>query len=169
MKTISDATKGVATVPGHRAGEARSKSTAAGTRLRERSTRQKRALAAALASSARFRSAQDLHADLRAGGERVGLTTVYAQLKALAGSGDVDVLRASDGESLYRRCATAGHHHHVVCRHCGRTAEVEGTAVEAWVARVTAELEFADVDHTLELVGTCARCAAATATGTERR
>ena len=49
-----------------------------------RSTRQKRALSAVLAETDRFRSAQELHAALRARGERVGLTTVYQQLRTLA-------------------------------------------------------------------------------------
>ena len=71
-----------------------------------RSTRQKRAIAAVLAASKEFRSVQGIHAQLRASGQRVGLTTVYNQLRALAATGDVDVLRAEDGENLYRRCAS---------------------------------------------------------------
>lgn len=124
----------------------------------ERSTRQKRALAAALAESDVFRSAQDLHAELRARGETVGLTTVYSQLRALADAGQVDVLRSDEGETLYRRCMTDEHHHHLVCRDCGRTVEVEGPEVERW-AEHTAELHhFVDVRHTLEIVGTCPTC-----------
>ena len=46
----------------------------------ERSTRQKRALAAVLEAADTFRSAQELFTELRARGENVGLTTVYNQL-----------------------------------------------------------------------------------------
>ena len=126
-----------------------------------RSTRQKRAVAAALVETDGFRSAQELHAELRARGTRVGLTTVYNQLRALADSGDVDVLRAEDGESLYRRCRSDDHHHHVLCRVCGRTVEVAGRAVEKWAAKVAKEAGFVDVRHTVEVVGTCADCASA--------
>ena len=125
-----------------------------------RSTRQKRAVTALLAEIDGFRSAQDLHAELHARGTRVGLTTVYNQLRALADSGEVDVLRAEDGESLYRRCQRDDHHHHVVCRVCGRTVEVAGRAVEKWAAKVAADAGFVDVRHTVEVVGTCADCAA---------
>jgi Fur family ferric uptake transcriptional regulator len=124
----------------------------------ERSTRQKRALAAVLDSSDTFRSAQELYTELRATGENVGLTTVYNQLRALAENGEVDVLRSDDGESLYRRCATGDHHHHLVCRRCGRTVEVEGPEVEQWAERVAAENQFVGVSHTLEVFGTCAEC-----------
>ena len=53
-----------------------------------RSTRQKRAVAALLAESPGFRSAQDIFAELRSRGENVGLTTVYNQLGALADGGE---------------------------------------------------------------------------------
>jgi Fur family transcriptional regulator, ferric uptake regulator len=124
----------------------------------ERSTRQKRALAAILDSSDTFRSAQELFTELRAAGENVGLTTVYNQLRALADSGEVDVLRSDDGESLYRRCATGDHHHHLVCRCCGKTVEVEGPEVESWAERVANDYGFVGVSHTVEVFGTCPDC-----------
>ena len=124
-----------------------------------RSTRQKRALAVVIEESQEFRSAQELHEELRSRGERVGLTTVYNQLRGLAESGLVDTVRSPDGETLYRRCGTAGHHHHLVCRVCGRTVEFAGTTVERWAAKVAAEAGFVDVTHTLEVVGTCPDCA----------
>ncbi len=115
-------------------------------------------MAAALESSDTFRSAQELYTELRASGENVGLTTVYNQLRALAESGEVDVLRSDEGESLYRQCATGDHHHHLVCRRCGRTVEVEGPEVERWAERVATENGFVGVSHTLEVFGTCAEC-----------
>jgi Fur family ferric uptake transcriptional regulator len=124
-----------------------------------RSTRQKRALATVIDESQEFRSAQELHEALRSRGEHVGLTTVYNQLRSLAESGLVDTLRSPDGETLYRRCDTSGHHHHLLCRVCGRTVEVAGTAVERWAEKVAAEAGFVDVSHTIEVVGTCPTCA----------
>jgi Fur family ferric uptake transcriptional regulator len=123
-----------------------------------RPTRQRRAVAAALRSSEEFRSAQEIHDALRHDGENVGLSTVYRTLQALADSGEVDTLRTDDGEALYRRCST-GHHHHLVCRVCGRTVEVEGPAVERWAAGVANQHGFADVSHSVEVFGTCPDCA----------
>ena len=79
-----------------------------------------------------FRSAQEIHEELRRTGEGIGLTTVYRTLQTLADGGEVDVLRTGTGEAVYRRCATADHHHHLVCRRCGRTVEIEGPDVESW-------------------------------------
>jgi Fur family transcriptional regulator, ferric uptake regulator len=125
---------------------------------RERSTRQKRALAALLGDIDTFRTAQDLHQLLQARGERVGLTTVYNQLRALADAGEVDVLRSESGEALYRRCRTESHHHHLLCRRCGRTVEIEGPNIEAWASDLAHREGYTDVAHTVEIVGTCSDC-----------
>ena len=122
-----------------------------------RPTRQRAAVEALLLDIGDFTSAQDLHARLRAQGQTVGLATVYRTLQAMATDGDVDMMRTSDGEAVYRRCST-GHHHHLVCRSCGRTVEVEGAAVERWADKISAENGFTDVHHTLEIFGTCADC-----------
>jgi Fur family ferric uptake transcriptional regulator len=108
-----------------------------------------------------FRSAQDLHEELRTRGEGIGLTTVYRTLQSLADAGEIDVLRIDSGEAVYRRCSRH-HHHHLVCRACGRTVEVEGPAVEKWAEKVAAENGFSEVSHTVEVFGTCAACAACT-------
>jgi Fur family ferric uptake transcriptional regulator len=129
----------------------------AGTGPAVRSTRQRAAVAALLAELEDFRSAQEVHDLLRHRGERVGLTTVYRSLQMLADAQEVDVLRTADGETAYRRCSR-GHHHHLVCRSCGRTVEVDGPAVERWAQRVAAENGYADVSHTVEIFGTCADC-----------
>lgn len=113
----------------------------------------------ALDESQGFRSAQEIYADLRSGGDKIGLTTVYRALQALSEAGEVDVLRTDEGEAVYRACRSAEHHHHLVCRSCGRTIEVAGPAVERWAEAVGAEHGFRDVTHTVEIFGTCADCA----------
>jgi Fur family transcriptional regulator, ferric uptake regulator len=124
-----------------------------------RQTRQRAAVSALLQEVDGFHSAQELHAMLRERGDRVGLTTVYRTLQGMADAGEVDVMRPPGGEHLYRRCSE-GHHHHLVCRACGRAVEVEGPAVETWADTVAAKHGFSDVSHTLEIFGTCPDCAA---------
>ena len=126
-----------------------------------RNTRQRAEVLALLAATDGFRSAQQLHAALRDQGAGVGLTTVYRTLQLLSDAGEVDQMRLADGEQLYRRCGQSGHHHHLVCRSCGRTVEVEGPAVERWAREQAAHHGFVDVDHTVEIIGTCAECARA--------
>ena len=122
-----------------------------------RPTRQRRAVSEVLGRFDDFRSAQEIHELLRDGGENVGLSTVYRTLQALADADEVDVLRSEDGETRYRRCSGT-HHHHLVCRVCGRTVEVEGPTVERWATTIAAEHGYADVSHTLEIFGLCPDC-----------
>ena len=132
--------------------------TGAGPMPGVRTTRQRTAVADVLSRVDGFRSAQDLHDLLRQDGASVGLTTVYRHLQALAEAGQVDVLHTGDGEAVYRRCPTDSHHHHLVCRSCGRSVEVEGPEVEAWAAAVADEHGFTEVSHTVEVFGTCGSC-----------
>lgn len=120
-------------------------------------TRQQRAVADALADHGRFISAQDLHRQITEAGGQIGLATVYRACQALAGSGVADVLLAPDGVTSYRICSPE-HHHHLVCRVCGAAVEIEGPP-EGWVSRVALEHGYVGVEHTIELVGLCPRCA----------
>jgi Fur family ferric uptake transcriptional regulator len=124
-----------------------------------RNTRQRAEVLALLEATDGFRSAQQLHAELRDRDVRVGLTTVYRTLQLLSEAGEVDLLRMPDGEQVYRRCGQDRHHHHLVCRSCGRTVEVAGASVERWAREQATRHGFVDVDHTVEIVGTCADCA----------
>lgn len=123
-----------------------------------RQTRQGQAVLNVVLGSDNFRSAQDIHAELRASGEAVGLTTVYRHLALLTDEGRLDALQTADGELVYRRCHSDQHHHHVVCRVCGRGTEVELPDLERWAESTAADLGYSDVSHTVEIFGVCADC-----------
>jgi Fur family ferric uptake transcriptional regulator len=125
--------------------------------VQARSTNQRTAVRELLDRTEGFHTAQELHGMLRADGAQVGLTTVYRTLQAFADAGEVDVMRPPTGDYRYRRCRQ-GHHHHLVCRSCGRTTEVAGPAAERWAERVAAEHGFVDVSHTFDIFGTCPNC-----------
>jgi Fur family ferric uptake transcriptional regulator len=123
-----------------------------------RTTRQRAAVRAVFQDLEGFHSAQEVHARLRTAGDAVGLSTVYRAVQSLADDGELDSIRTDSGEALYRRCSPQ-HHHHLVCRECGRTVEVAGPpSFERWADAVADEHGFADVSHTLEIFGTCADC-----------
>jgi Fur family ferric uptake transcriptional regulator len=121
-------------------------------------TSRREAVRKVLVRSDSFRSAQDIYADMRADGAKIGLTTVYRALQALSEAAEVDVLRTGEGETVYRACRTETHHHHLVCRMCGRTIEVAGPAVERWAEAVGRKHGFSDVTHAVEVFGTCPEC-----------
>ena len=123
----------------------------------QRQTKQRTAVAALLAETDEFRTAQQLYDDLRKRGDSVGLTTVYRALQSLTAASEVDSITSDDGETVYRKCSDA-HHHHLVCRKCGKTVEITGPTVESWAESMAKENGFTEVSHTMELFGLCAHC-----------
>ncbi len=122
-----------------------------------RSTKQREALVSVLDEVDGFRTAQQLHGMLVDRGDKVGIATVYRALQLLADADLVDIIHSEEGEASYRRCSTR-HHHHLICRVCGRAVEAQSPAVETWVDAMAAEHGFSDVSHDLEIFGTCADC-----------
>lgn len=123
-----------------------------------RNTWQRSAIRELLEETSPFRTAQELHSVLMDRGVRVGLTTVYRTLQVLEAAGEVDVVRNDEGEALYRLCAVDEHHHHIVCRSCGKTAEIRSRAIETWVREVGRRHGFSSVTHTAEVFGLCSAC-----------
>jgi Fur family ferric uptake transcriptional regulator len=123
----------------------------------KRNTWQRDAVREALGTSEGFVSAQTLYSSLRETGSRIGLATVYRALADLAVEGDADSLQ-QEGESLYRACTPGSHHHHLICRNCGLTVEIEADAVEEWAKTVAAQYGFTDPHHIVDVFGLCPDC-----------
>lgn len=123
----------------------------------QRSTKQRAAIADVLSATDDFLSAQQLHDKLRDRGESIGLTTVYRNLQALTEAEQIDAIWDGSGETRYRHCSS-GHHHHLVCRECGTTVEVQADPVERWAAMIASENGFSNITHTVEIFGTCRHC-----------
>jgi Fur family ferric uptake transcriptional regulator len=144
-----------------------------GRASRVRSTRQSQAIEAVLGRQDGFRTVQQLYAALQDDGVPIGLTTVYRYLNVLAGAGRADVVHGADGEARFRLCGTGedatmptdDHHHHVVCRVCGRSVEVSAPEIESWAQSVASAAGFTDVTHTVEVFGLCADHAVARTAG----
>jgi Fur family transcriptional regulator, ferric uptake regulator len=123
-----------------------------------RRTTQRAEVQRALIHSDGFVSAQALHAAMVAGGSRVGLTTVYRALSALAETGRADTVREPNGERLYRHRPGEEHRHYLICRSCGTSEPVDTAPVEIWAGHLAGKTGYADLHHTLELSGICGRC-----------
>lgn len=126
--------------------------------MAQRNTWQRERVRDALTDAPGFVSAQALHATLRDENTGIGLATVYRALSGLAAAGEADSLQSPEGEALYRACVSTGHHHHLICRSCGVTVEIEATEVEAWAHRIAATHGFTQAEHVVDIFGLCAAC-----------
>lgn len=125
----------------------------------QRRTRQRTEIRSAVESIQGFATSQEIHDRMRADGAQVGLATVYRTLQSMASAGELDVVRTPDGQLSYRTCSP-GHHHHLICRSCGRTVEVSLPGVEDITRKIATEHGFTEIDHELEFFGLCATCSA---------
>jgi Fur family ferric uptake transcriptional regulator len=123
----------------------------------ERQTEQRRTLLTFLARADRCLSAQEIHAELHRQGSAISLATVYRTVARLARSGVVDVLMRDDGEATYIQ-GSGRHHHHLVCRSCGRVVEISEPTVESWTREVAKKYGFSDASHELTVYGVCQPC-----------
>ncbi|MFT0762998.1 Fur family transcriptional regulator [Scrofimicrobium sp. R131] len=121
-------------------------------------TRQRAAVLEQLSQQSDFRSAQQVHDDLHSAGQKVSLATVYRNLQTLVDNQQVDTVRGLDGEILYRLCTEEAHHHHLICRSCGRVEEIRPELLESWVNNLAAEHGFHQPTHFLEIFGLCEQC-----------
>lgn len=129
--------------------------------MAQRNTWQRERVRTALSDARGFVSAQDLHASLRDDNTGIGLATVYRALATLAASGEADQLQSPEGEAIYRACSSEGHHHHLICRSCGLTVEIQASDVEEWARRTAAANGFTQAEHVVDIFGLCAACSAA--------
>lgn len=124
----------------------------------KRKTWQREAVREALSGVEGFISAQSLHKRLRQADSTIGLATVYRAVIDLVGEGEADSLQSPDGESLYRAC-TPSHHHHLICKNCGLTVEIEADDAEKWARSVAATHGFVEAQHVIDVFGLCPSCA----------
>lgn len=94
---------------------------------------------------------------------RVSTATVYRCVAAMARTGHLTLVGERDGASLWARCDTAGHHHHLVCTSCGATAPA-ACPVDVETLAASAPAGFRITGHDVRLYGLCAACA----TGADR-
>ncbi len=119
-------------------------------------TRRRRQVLEAVEHRQRPVSAHELYVELAGQGHKVGMSTVYRTLSALAEAGLLHTF-IGDGEARYRLCAL-GRHYHLVCRRCGTVREYPAEDDGAWLDRIAAEADFESDLRKAEVHGVCGSC-----------
>lgn len=132
--------------------------TDAGYRL----TQPRQAVAGLIGSRAGHFTSAELLADARNGRLRLGRATLFRALELFTELGALERLDLPTGEHAYVACEPEQHHHHVVCRLCGRSVEVQDSGLQSVVNEIARRSGYVIDTHRLELFGMCAECGAAT-------
>ena len=121
-------------------------------------TRPREQIASILRDGKRFISAAEIHRALDAARSRVSLSTVYRTLEHLVAKSEVSVRIDQAGESTYMLCEPERHHHHAICRVCGRVDDVDCTAIEQFSESLRTLHGFEIDAHNMEFIGRCQAC-----------
>ncbi len=104
-------------------------------------------------------SAQELHDRLRRARRPVGIASVYRALETLADLRLVKRIDAGDGIARYEPSRPDGdHHHHLVCRDCGKVEAFSDDRLERAIDKVAGGLGYSVDEHEVVLTGACADC-----------
>lgn len=109
----------------------------------------------------RFLTAAEIAQALHDRGDKISLSTVYRTLDHLQAKGAITVRTGAEGgEAGYMYCADepARHHHHAICRVCGRVEDVDCTAVDNFAETLRTTSGFQLDGHAMEFFGRCRQC-----------
>lgn len=120
-------------------------------------TRTRERVVHVLRKEQRYLTAHAIHDLLVERGVSISLSTVYRTLELLVGLSVATARSEESGETAYVYC-TVQHHHHAVCRSCGRVEEVGCGPLERFAKDLHAKQGFELEEHSIELYGRCANC-----------
>ena len=126
-------------------------------------TPNRRLVAQLVASADGHFTAADLLERSRRERVSIGRATVFRALELLTTLRVVERLDLPSGSHAYVLCDPDQHHHHLICSSCGRSEDVADGELPALIERIGRRSGYQIEAHSLELFGTCPRCAGAEA------
>jgi Fe2+ or Zn2+ uptake regulation protein len=121
----------------------------------QKQTRQRQAILNLIQQADEHLTAAQVYERVRQVLPTIGFATVYRNLNAMAEEGVVRVIRVGDVSQYDRRTER---HDHVVCRRCGKVADVQLPVPAETLAAAAAETGFRIDEHHTELSGLCPGC-----------
>jgi Fur family ferric uptake transcriptional regulator len=110
-----------------------------------------------LHNAERHISAEEIYRQLHKRYPYANISTVYRTLELLKKSNLVMETDFGEGRVRYH-IADKGHHHHLICRSCGKTIDLEESLLHPLEDTLLRKYDFdADLRH-LAISGECSRC-----------
>ena len=122
-----------------------------------RLTPQRLMILSAIHSSDHHISAEEIYTQVCARYPNVNISTVYRTLELLKELGLVTETDLGGGKFRYHS-VEKGHHHHLICRKCGRIFELDEAVLNPVEGTILRKYGFkADLSH-LAVFGNCVQC-----------
>ncbi|HEX3324821.1 MAG TPA: transcriptional repressor [Solirubrobacterales bacterium] len=105
-------------------------------------------------------TALELDDELREREAGVARASIYRSLEQLEELSLLRRLEVARGMAGYERVVPSGHHHHhAICRSCGRLEAFEDPALERAISRISNQVSVDVAEHDVVLRGICEHCA----------
>lgn len=108
-------------------------------------------------------TAEDIYELVREDYPEIGLATIYRAVQLLLEMQLVDRINLDDGCSRYEigelfNGELKHHHHHLICKTCGKVSSFKDDLLEELERRIEAETGFLVYDHEVKFYGQCQEC-----------
>lgn len=100
----------------------------------------------------------DLLSEAKKSNSAMNATTIYRNLEIIGDLGLLYTQNAKDGSKLYKLVCHTAHHHHIICRSCGKMLPIDYCPIVPDLEALVADQGFTLEDHYLELYGLCQQC-----------
>lgn len=104
-----------------------------------------------------FISAEEIYNKSREKYHDTNFSTVYRNLSILEEAGIIHDMRIDGYAAVYEIIDCNVHHHHIICKNCGRTEVIDYCPFEDALSKFKSE-NFTLTDHKFELYGYCKEC-----------
>lgn len=110
-------------------------------------------------------TAEDIYELVKEDYPEIGLATIYRTLQLLLEMQLVDRMNLDDGcvryeigESFGGKAEGKHHHHHLICKDCGKILPFKDDLLDELERRIEEETGFHVLDHELKFYGQCREC-----------
>lgn len=121
-------------------------------------TEQRKAILQVLASNQKnLLSVENLFYKAQEVCQKTNMSTIYRNLEILEKLNLIYKIVTDNGLTLYKLICFEEHHHHIICKRCGKTEAIEFCPLNTFI-EISKDKNYILTDHKLELYGYCSDC-----------
>ncbi|MBB6216795.1 Fe2+ or Zn2+ uptake regulation protein [Anaerosolibacter carboniphilus] len=104
-----------------------------------------------------FLSAEEIYSKSKDKYAQTNFSTIYRNLEILVNTHIIHKTQIKDGTFSYELVCSEAHHHHLICKGCGKTENIDFCPIEDLQKKLGSK-NFTLTDHKFELYGYCQKC-----------
>jgi Fur family ferric uptake transcriptional regulator len=103
-------------------------------------------------------TAEDLFEAVKKKDKDIGMATIYRSLELMHKLEIVNIHDFNEDSRIYELYLEESHHHHMICKNCGRLVEFSDEDIDYLESELEAKYGFKVTEHKLRFYGYCKDC-----------